>query len=143
MKDKFHQAIKALIECNIAQRPTDREMIAMLGPLAFAKEFCTVCIGAHRRSGKSEYIKRNAGVDDVVIVASAAHRLVVYGEMGFPVVPSSTILEWATGRCVRSTIYIDEPDLVFKRTSANDIYGALFKDENQTFVLIGTFSNWR
>ena len=106
----------------------------MMGAQNFAREFCTIHINIGRRTGKTEYIKRNATKTDVVVVASRQMRE-IYSGVNVPVVSVDGIVDWSKGRRAVSTIYIDEPELMHKFVGI--IYESLFRNANQTFVLLG------
>ena len=136
---KLHKAIDALIAISREHREVNVDAIAMMGNQNFATEFCTVCVGISRRTGKTEYIKTRATKNDLVIVPNEQLKKCLYNEAKSPVVTARSIVEWSRGKQTPRMIYIDEPKLVFKVESLENIYRTLFNNEAQTFVLIGTF----
>lgn len=114
-------AVSDLIEVAVQNRENFREVYCIC-PINWAKEFCTVHVNAGRRSGKTQYIKKHATSDDVVIVPDQNYKRIVFG--GFNDARVLTIDEVfcmeRLPKCNR--IYVDEPQLCFKSHALEGLY---------------------
>lgn len=135
--EAFGQAVDALVGLAEAQGP--HSMSGDMDSVTFAMEFRTVSVGASRRSGKTEYIKRRLRPGlDVCLVASARMRDALFEDRRDIIVADSTIVRQLQERHAIERVYVDEPSLVFRTFSARAIYGALMSHKPKLFIHLGT-----
>ena len=139
--EQFGRAINAMIDANRTSRAAHPERHEFVSVVEYLAESGTVRVGAGRQTGKSYYAASHAGVDDCIIVPN--------GEMGRSLcalsVPDGVICDvihaddvLSRGPTKRySTIYIDEPEFVFRVVPRRQLYAKLSIDPDQTFVLLG------
>ena len=121
------------------QRRMDVHTVHSMSPVQYAMDFCTVKVDAGRRSGKTEYVKQRADEYDLVIVHN--HNLT----KGYPdhiiVVCITEIARWHDmfrGAKKPRTIYIEEPNMVFRTIPQHELYYRLVDGiYDQTFILLG------
>ena len=114
-------------------------IVHSMSPGQYAMDFCTVKVDAGRRSGKTEYVKQRADEYDLVIVHN--HNLT----KGYPdhiiVVCIADIARWHDmfrGAKKPRTVYIEEPNMVFRTIPQPDLYYRLVDEiYDQTFILLG------
>ena len=136
----FFDMVDNMIAYN-KQRRLDMEahIIHSLSPVQYAMEFCTVKVDVGRRTGKTAYVKHRADEYSLVIVHHN-HRIVGY--------PDNVIVKRVSelmghngvffGRIKPRTIYIEEPQMVFRSIPQPDLYYRLVDEiYDQTFVLLG------
>ena len=136
----FGRAIDAMIDINQTIRAAHPERHKFVSVIEYLAESGTVRVGAGRQTGKSYYAASHAGFDDCIIVPN--------GEMGrslcalpvpdgviCDVLHADDILTMKTKRY--ATIYIDEPEFVFRVVPRHQLYAKLSIDPDQTFVLLG------
>lgn len=133
--DQYHKAIDELISLNLANRTKLAEYIPMMSPAEWALEFCTVRCDIGRRTGKSEYIKARAKDGDLIIVQNFKTKLHLFSKVPCDVETPKTLRGNKLKRF--GTVFVDEPSLVFRVMSPNDLFTLLAHDSEQTFVMLG------
>ncbi len=111
-----------------------------MSDIEFVEEFCTINCNVGRSVGKSTYIGRRAGINDLVIVPghyakrSGLATIMTASEV-------SRIPETCRGRPSKPkyvNIYVDEPRLCEQYLSRKHMYNILVCSKLQTFILLGT-----
>ncbi len=110
-----------------------------MSPVQYAMDFCTVKVDAGRRSGKTSYVKQRADEWSLVIVHNE------HLTKGYPdhiiVVSITEIARWHDmfrGAKKPRTVYIEEPNMVFRTIPQPDLYYKLVDEiYDQTFILLG------
>lgn len=114
-----------------------------LAPVEFAKEFCTVSVNSGRRTGKTGYIKARADQNSVVVVPTY-NSVSDYRRDGCDAVVLTADELVTIGIRVQdlsrfTTVYVDEPKLVFGRgLTERDLYATFCRGSIPTFVMLGT-----
>lgn len=111
----------------------------------YAMEFGTVQVDIGRRAGKTEYITRNAKPGDLIVTFNALVKRDLEEAMKreVEIVTANKLIQdlhRMRGDIFRNTyarIYVDEPSLVFRDISRDELYSKLAKNYHQTFVLLG------
>ena len=114
-------------------------VVNSMSPVQYAMEFCTVRCDIGRRTGKTEYVKHRADEYSLVIV----HR-----EQCTKGYPDNVIVKNINelvghngvffGKIKPRTIYIEEPQMVFRTIPQHELYYRLVDEHyDQTFVLLG------
>lgn len=110
-----------------------------MSDVQFVKELCTINCNVGRRVGKSTYIDRRAGINDLVIVPGhSAKRSGLATVMTASEV--SRLFDTYRGRTQPKyvNIYVDEPRLCEQYLSREHMYNILVCSKLQTFILLGT-----
>lgn len=110
-----------------------------MSPVQYAMDFCTVKVDAGRRTGKTTYVKQRADEYSLVIVHN--NNLT----RGYPenviVVSITELVRWHDmfrGAKKPRTVYIEEPNMVFRQIPQPDLYYRLVAEiYDQTFILLG------
>lgn len=114
----------------------------------WAQEFCTITCNIGRRSGKSEWIRRTATQDDLIVTMDQDIARMSYGPKHVATVLTARTLHRArTGwpflpaglphqRDFRN-IFVDEPHFVFEIVDMGEFYRLLATDPDQTFFFLG------
>ena len=110
-----------------------------ISDIEFVKELCTINCNVGRRVGKSTYIARRAGINDLVIVHNAPLK---YNSLCTVMTASEVarIPEVYRGRYNQPkfvNIYVDEPKLCQVYLSMSEMYRILTCSKLQTFILLG------
>ena len=141
ISNKFHKQLDDLIKLHIEYRKTSflREVEISMSPVAFAMECGTVKCDIGRQTGKTEYIRRYADSESLVIV-STKNEAGEYAGSDFDVFSVMQIMDnKVRKKSFYKMIYIEEPTLVFRKVEANSLYGELVdKYQQQVFVQLGT-----
>ncbi len=134
----FHQTIDTLIELNKQHRKTVSDDIKYSLSLPdYTKEYGTVKCDIGRRTGKTEYINRNADEHSLVVVVNKEQKQ-LYRQDEFEVLTARQVINKGDDLKEYLTIYIDEPTFVFKQASEDDLYDVLCTaPDRQTFVQLG------
>lgn len=117
------------------------QVVHTMSPVQYAMDFCTVKVDAGRRTGKTTYVKQRADGHDLVIVHNNNNNLT----KGYPdhiiVVSITEIARWNDmfrGARKPRTVYIEEPQMVFRTIPQPDLYYRLVDEiYDQTFILLG------
>ena len=128
----FHNTIKTLItvcEENKKQHPG-----GLIAYDVYAFELGTIKCSAGRQTGKSEYIRRYADKDSLVIVPNP-HMMSTYPLGIFELCHAADVSKYQ--KDIFKTIYIDEPTYVFKIASELFIYKILSKNYDQIYIQLG------
>lgn len=111
-----------------------------LPPAIYAREYCSVACDIGRQTGKSEYIRRNAGKGCLVVVGTVAEKKPFSGkDVPFDVSTAHDIMDNKEITIpAYKTIFVDEPARVFGIVPIAVFYKLLALPETeQTFVLLG------
>lgn len=138
--DKFHNIIDSLIDLNKEHRKEIFDGLQeTLSPAHYAAEFCTVTCDAGRRMGKSEYIKRRATPDCLVVAYNKDMAKAIFGKTEYDVLSARQIINGATrGKRAYKVIFVDDAQEVFRAINRQDFYRELaHSNVEQIFVLLG------
>lgn len=143
-KSEFFLAVDSLIILNKLNRELFYDKIKHIGDISFANEFGTVHVNCGRRIGKTEYIKSRATENDLVIVFNQHVKQTIFNgckatiACAFEFKDKKSIEKFIEKNDLSKfkSIFIDEPELVFKDINKEDLY-ALLADKNKTFILLG------
>ena len=135
----YSKLIDDLIEFNLNHREKYQGHKLCCSPVAYAMEFCTIRCDVGRQVGKTKYIKDRAGDGDLVIVANENMKHLFMNDMcGHPMVMTPRDIHHGPSNDIRfSRIFIDEPRMVFKHISQDELYTILCHGGEQTFILLG------
>ena len=138
--NQFHDAIDNLRALNLEHRKAMLEYAPQMSMAYFAAEFCTVKADIGRRTGKTEYIRDRATQDDLIIAANRTISRNLFSGLPAQVLTPDDLERKAIGGAIPyfRTIFIDEPEMVLRRTSLRNIYMMLARDNEQTFVMLGS-----
>ena len=145
MNNNFDEIVTGLINLSESKRMNNVNLKKMMGARLYTLDFCTVRVDAGRGVGKTTYIKKHAGILDLVIVPTRRLILNQYGETNdFDIVSGDRFDFRRTGGRDYRRIYIDEPSLVVENAtgwianSVDDIIEMFTSPSiEQTFVLLG------
>jgi hypothetical protein len=115
--------------------------LEFMGTVQVAMDMCTVAVDPGRRSGKSSYIQCRARRDSIVIVPN--RHLLRYSSGNYITLTAEELLtdSYRLKGLRPSTVYVDEPALVFKTISKYDLYEKMCRADNiPLFVLLGRCS---
>ena len=136
----FFSVVDSMLAYN-HQRRLDMagHLVHSMSPVQYAMDFCTVKVDIGRRTGKTEYVKQRADEWSLVIVPN--NNLT----KGYPdniiVVSITEIVRWHDmfrGARKPRTVYIEEPQMVFRAIPQPDLYYRLVDEiYDQTFILLG------
>ena len=135
----FFDMVDGMITYNERSRLPIAYMSHSMSPVQYAMDFCTVKVDAGRRTGKTEYVKQRA--DEWSLVIDPNNNLT----KGYPdhiiVVSVTEIARWHDmfrGARKPRTVYIEEPNMVFRTIPQPDLYYRLVDEiYDQTFILLG------
>ena len=137
---EFHPLLDALVALNRVHReemvsPAQRKATI---PAEYAQFCCTVVCNIGRQSGKTEYIKRRADADSLVVVTTVKLGELEYGRhTPFQVCSVQQLPRVAAARKFK-TIYVDEPSHLVNSLGLARFYELLADaDLEQTFILLG------
>lgn len=136
----FHPLLDALVALNKVHRGefSKESAKAFYSADYYARNFCTVVCDIGRMSGKTEYIKRRADKDSLVIVHSVEAAVHLYGRRTPYTLCSARQLERVASAKKFKTIYVDEPALTLRSVGMDRLYRLLADAScEQTFVLLG------
>lgn len=137
--DNFHKAIDQLIKINMENRKALKDVIKH-GPVSvIARMFYTVKCNIGRRTGNSEYIRRNADSNSVIIVNKCEIAKAIFGDVECDVFSARQLKNGvARGKIRYNKIFVDESSYVFNIISQDALYKELAsEDESQLFVMLG------
>jgi hypothetical protein len=108
----------------------------------YAIELCTVRCDIGRRTGKTEYIKQNAGKSDLIVTSSQMLKSSLFANMPCDVITMGDLNkpEWLLGKSGDfKTIWVDEPFMIFDSHKAlTEFYIRICRQgKDQTFVFMG------
>ena len=137
--ENFHKTIDNLVRLNTQNRVVADRHKRALSPNFWAMKFCTVRCDIGRGTGKTEYIKRRATKSDLVIVFNDEACSRIASEISCPIIIANQ-LERKIMRMENrfNTIFIDEPELIFREISQQRLYALLVYDYYHTFILLGS-----
>ncbi len=135
----FFDMVDGMITYNERSRKPISHLSNSMNPVHYAMEFCTVKVDVGRRTGKTEYVKRRADEYSLVIVHN---NNLTKGYPDHIIVVSITELVGHNGvffgRIKPRTIYIEEPQMVFRTIPQHELYYRLVDEiYDQTFILLG------
>lgn len=129
----FHNTIKTLITVCEANKKVFPP--GLLAYDTYALEYGTIKCSSGRQTGKSDYIKKYADKDSLVIVPNA-QMMAGYPPGIFEICCAGDVRLIGPSE-VFKTIYIDEPTYVFKIASELFIYSILSKNYDQIYIQLG------
>jgi hypothetical protein len=132
--DKFHQAIDTLIEINKSNKTEFNKSLNFdrVSDELYKKEFCTVKVDIGRRSGKTEYIKRNAKANDLIIAPKLITGRFLYEGLNYVSANTLKFESLLVEKALYNNIYIDEPSL---HKNIDQYYRLGCRDS--TFIFLG------
>jgi hypothetical protein len=139
---EFHKLIDGLISLNKANRIKLKNGLDGCDPVMYAIELCTVRCDIGRRTGKTEYIKQNAGKSDLIVTSSQMLKSSLFANMPCDVITMGDLNkpEWLLGKSGDfKTIWVDEPFMIFDSHKAlTEFYIRICRQgKDQTFVFMG------
>lgn len=135
--DDFHATLDTLLRLNREHRDEAKAWATHLPALDWAEDFCTVTCDIGRRTGKTEWIKRTATEEDLIVVPDLYVAQQWYkGQTRATVVSARTLDREVRGRKFK-TVFVDEPRFVFEVIRRDEFYSLLAVDPDMTFVLLG------
>lgn len=139
MDNKFNRLVDSLISYNKDLRDSlPHTHYTALSNVSFTREFCTIRCNVGRRVGKSSYIERRAGINDLVIVPNQNLK-----KSGLATIITASevkrIPKTYRGRIRPKyvNIYVDEPRMCADYLSIEEMYDILVCSKLQTFILLG------
>lgn len=140
MQSKFATLVDYMIAYNKELRDSfPLSAYHELSDIQFVRELCTIKCDVGRRVGKSTYIARRAGINDLVIV----HNTTLKYNSLCTVMTASEVAHIPEGYRGRNNqpkyvnIYVDEPQLCQEYLSIPEMYRILTCSKLQTFILLG------
>jgi hypothetical protein len=139
LQSSFFDMVDNMIKLNRQHRMNlPMNVPTSISPVQFAMEFCTVKCDIGRRTGKTGYVKYKADENSFIIVPE--HQLVRSYPKNLIVKCVRDIIHFPNifhGKKAQ-TIYIDEPQMVFRSIPQPDLYYRLVDEMyDQTFILLG------
>lgn len=136
----FFDMVDEMVRINKRRRSVlPKHVPQSISPVQFAVEFCTIKCDVGRRTGKTEYVKQRADQYSLVIVHN---KQLTKGYPANIIVKSIGELTGQNsvrfGRIKPRTIYIEEPEMVFRTMPQHELYYRIMDGNyDQTFVLLG------
>ncbi len=142
--DEVHNMLDKVVDLNKLNRSSIQENVkTSMGNEAYIREYCTIRFDIGRQSGKSEWIRRRATEDDLVIICKTAYKGYFRGIRA----DVMSIHEISRNRHALTrgtdnkykTVYIDEPMFTLKKISFDEIFPFLinWRIKEQTIILLG------
>lgn len=132
----YDYAIRLLISINRENRVKYNDAKIMYPLYRYVREFCTISVDVGRGVGKTEFIQNHASYQDLVIVFSKTEKERLAKKIPAIVLTPDEIVSLRPSR-IFETIYIDEPDLVFRYQDKDTILKNIIFSENQTIIMLG------
>lgn len=134
--DEFHSTVDRLIALNKAARQRFSSNRHEYSNPQWLQHFCTVSANIGRMTGKSEFIRRRVGPDDLILAGSREYLDHLYRGLECAKETPRTAGKISRDK-VFKTIYVDEPFFVFKEIPVHQLYSLVARDTEQTIVLLG------
>ncbi len=141
--EELHSMLDRIVKLNKERRRTvPNDMEKVIGEESYAREYCTIRFDIGRQCGKSEWIKRRATKDDLVIILKAAYKG-FFRDCKADVKSMHEVSRdrhtLIRGTMKYKTVYIDEPMFTCKKISFEEILPFLINErlKEQTFILLG------
>lgn len=133
------RVVSAALELNLSIR--NSHLRQMMGPIAYAHDYCSIRIDAGRQTGKTDYIMNVANDNDLVIVHDehSARWLLMCGVMNVFTIHQFRHFAKGRGFLAIEKVYIDEPKLSLpKPDDLLDLYKITTgNDHEPTFIFLG------
>jgi hypothetical protein len=134
---KFEKLVEDAIALNeLLRRDLEPARIEYLGDWRYAREHCTVRIDVGRHCGKTEYIKRRALAEDVIVCSTGAMKRAFSISHG-RVYSASELLYMNEETLSARRVYIDDPTAGFSHCNPDSIVRRFKHASQSTFVLLG------
>lgn len=118
--------------------PNFTDMIRYMNPVHAGMELCTVALNPGRRTGKTRFIRKWAGREDIVIVPDRRFKQNCYASYYGNVLYASQYESWEVRGQRPHTVYVDEPAMVFKEMAQYDLYNRFCHSGHiPLFILLG------
>jgi hypothetical protein len=134
-ESEFHEVIDLLISLNLTLRDEDTRHALPL--VQWLKECCTVHCNIGRRSGKTNYIKSRATINDIVIVHNHQMKKYLLNETFRVFEPNELRRKDMAWDMFSGIVFVDEPALVFKEIGRDLLYEILSVKHPKLFLMLG------
>lgn len=130
--NKLYKLIDDAIKLNKTNRKMFPNSKEILSPIEYLYQLCTVRIDVGRASGKTSYVVDNYNKSTDVVFADKNNTSYKYANIE---VKSKAF----TPKEIPTTIYIDEPHMIFKNKEnmLSAIYNLVDSSKEQTLIILG------